>query len=98
LNAVSSSGHAVRHRCVSLAHGRRFAAGKEKAELAPAATATTASSQTENIPSLAGQLDQFSSGNWCIFRSGARKNEQMQPIVEHLTTRISATSAPILRR
>jgi cytochrome c553 len=42
-------------------------------------------SQTENIPSLAGQLDQYIQWQLVFFRSGARKNEQMQPIADSLT-------------
>jgi cytochrome c553 len=42
-------------------------------------------SQTENIPSLAGQPDQFIQWQLVFFRSGTRKNEQMQPIVEQLS-------------
>jgi cytochrome c553 len=38
----------------------------------------------ENIPSLAGQLDQYIQWQLVYFRSGSRKNEQMQPIVEQL--------------
>ena len=38
----------------------------------------------ENIPSLAGQPDQFIQWQLVYFRAGARKNEQMQPIVEQL--------------
>jgi len=41
-------------------------------------------SQTENIPSLAGQPDQFIQWQLVFFRSGSRKNEQMQPIVEQI--------------
>lgn len=42
-------------------------------------------SQTENIPSLAGQQDQFTQWQLVFFRSGARKNEQMQPIAEQVS-------------
>jgi cytochrome c553 len=38
----------------------------------------------ENIPSLAGQQDQFIQWQLVYFRAGSRKNEQMQPIVEQL--------------
>ena len=37
-------------------------------------------STTENIPSLAGQPDQFIQWQLVFFRAGTRKNEQMQPI------------------
>src|SRR4051794_34241590 len=40
---------------------------------------------TENIPSLAGQPDQFIKWQLVFFRGGARKNEQMQPIAEQVT-------------
>ena len=42
-------------------------------------------SQTENIPSLAGQPDQFIQWQLVFFRGGARKNEQMQPIAEQVS-------------
>jgi len=38
----------------------------------------------KNVPSLAGQPDQFIQWQLVFFRSGSRKNEQMQPIVEQL--------------
>ncbi len=41
-------------------------------------------SQTENIPSLAGQPDQFLQWQLVFLRAGSRKNEQMQPIVEQI--------------
>ena len=41
-------------------------------------------SQIENIPSLAGQPDQFMQWQLVFFRAGTRKNEQMQPVVEPL--------------
>ena len=61
------------------------AAGKEKAELCTGCHGEGGISQTENIPSLAGQLDQFIQWQLIFFRSGTRKNEQMQPIVEQLS-------------
>jgi len=60
------------------------AAGKEKAELCVACHGDAGISQTENIPSLAAQPDQFIQWQLVFFRAGARKNEQMQPIVEQL--------------
>jgi cytochrome c553 len=42
-------------------------------------------SSTESVPSLAGQPDQFTQWQLVYFRSGARKNELMQPIVEQLS-------------
>jgi cytochrome c553 len=58
---------------------------KEKAETCKVCHGDNAVSQMENIPSLAGQLDQYIQWQLVYFRSGARKNEQMQPIVEELT-------------
>ena len=68
----------------SLADAADIAAGKEKAELCAACHGEAGISQTENIPSLAGQQDQFIQWQLVFFRSGARKNEQMQPIVEQI--------------
>src|SRR6202041_470848 len=70
--------------CGSPALAADLAAGKEKAELCAACHGEAGISQTENIPSLAGQQDQFIQWQLVFFRSGARKNEQMQPIVEQL--------------
>jgi cytochrome c553 len=61
-----------------------LAAGREKAELCSACHGEGGISQTENIPSLAGQPDQFIQWQLVFFRAGARKNEQMQPIVEQI--------------
>ena len=61
-----------------------IAAVKQKAELCAACHGEAGISQTENIPSLAGQQDQFIQWQLVFFRSGARKNEQMQPIVEQI--------------
>jgi len=60
------------------------AAGKEKAELCAGCHGENGISQTENIPSLAGQQDQFIQWQLVFFRSGARKNEQMQQIAEQI--------------
>jgi cytochrome c553 len=60
------------------------AAGKEKAELCVGCHGENGLSQMENMPSLAGQPDQFIQWQLVYFRAGARKNEQMQPIVEQL--------------
>ena len=60
------------------------AAGKEKAELCAGCHGEAGISGTENIPSLAGQPDQFIQWQLVFFRSGSRKNEQMQPIVEQI--------------
>jgi cytochrome c553 len=62
-----------------------LAAGKEKAELCTACHGEGGISKTENIPSLAGQPDQFIQWQLVFFRSGTRKNEQMQPIVEQIS-------------
>src|SRR3954471_4515426 len=59
-------------------------AGKEKAELCVGCHGENGISQIENIPSLAGQPDQFIQWQLVFFRSGTRKNDQMQPIVEQL--------------
>ena len=66
-------------------HAADLAAGKEKAELCVACHGENGISQMENIPSLAGQPDQFIQWQLVYFRAGARKNEQMQPIVEQIT-------------
>jgi cytochrome c553 len=66
------------------AHAADIAAGKEKAELCVGCHGDNGISQMENIPSLAGQPDQFIQWQLVYFRAGARKNEQMQPIVEQL--------------
>src|SRR5881275_885134 len=66
------------------AHAADIAAGKEKAELCTACHGDGGISQTENIPSLAGQPDQFIQWQLVFFRAGTRKNEQMQPVVEQL--------------
>jgi cytochrome c553 len=59
-----------------------IAAGKEKAEVCAGCHGENGISQTENIPSLAGQPDQFIQWQLVYFRAGARKNEQMQSIAE----------------
>jgi cytochrome c553 len=61
------------------------AAGKEKAELCAGCHGEGGIYQTENIPSLAAQPDQFIQWQLVFFRGGSRKNEQMQPIVEEIT-------------
>src|SRR4051794_34478083 len=66
------------------AHAADVGAGKEKAELCVACHGENGISQMENIPSLAGQPDQFIQWQLVYFRSGTRKNEQMQPIVEQI--------------
>jgi cytochrome c553 len=58
---------------------------KEKVEVCKACHGDNAISQTENIPSLAGQIDQYIQWQLVYFRAGTRKNEQMQPVVEGMT-------------
>jgi cytochrome c553 len=60
-------------------------AGKEKAELCAGCHGEAGVSKIENIPSLAAQPDQFLQWQLVFFRSGSRKNEQMQPIVEQIS-------------
>src|SRR6202158_4608788 len=67
------------------AHAADAAAIKEKAELCTACHGEAGISQTKNIPSLAGQPDQFIQWQLVFFRSGTRKNEQMQPVVEQIS-------------
>lgn len=62
-----------------------IAAGREKADMCVGCHGEKGISQTENIPSLAGQQDQFIQWQLVFFRSGARKNEQMQPIAEQVS-------------
>ncbi len=61
------------------------AAGKEKAEICAGCHGENGISQTENIPSLAGQVDQFIQWQLVFFRGGARKNDQMQPIAQDIS-------------
>jgi cytochrome c553 len=70
--------------CVSPADAADVAAGKQKAEMCIGCHGENGISQIENVPSLAGQLDQYIQWQLVYFRAGARKNEQMQPIVEQL--------------
>src|SRR6201994_5086653 len=58
------------------------AAIKEKAAVCSGCHGENGISQTENIPSLAGQPDQFLQWQLVFFRAGSRKNEQMQPIAQ----------------
>jgi cytochrome c553 len=66
-------------------HAADAAAGKEKAEMCVGCHGDGGISQTENIPSLAGQPDQFIQWQLVFFRGGSRKNEQMQPIAEQIS-------------
>jgi cytochrome c553 len=70
--------------CGSSVQAADLAAGKEKAEMCAGCHGENGISQTENVPSLAGQPDQFTQWQLVFFRSGARKNELMQPIVEQI--------------
>src|SRR5436190_7442218 len=65
-------------------HAADIAAGKEKAELCVGCHGENGISQMENIPSLAAQPDQFIQWQLVYFRAGARKNEQMQPVIEQI--------------
>ena len=67
-----------------LARAADISAGKEKAEMCIGCHGENGVSQMENIPSLAGQQDQFIQWQLVYFRAGSRKNEQMQPIVEQI--------------
>jgi cytochrome c553 len=68
----------------SLARAADLATGKEKAGLCTGCHGESGISRTENIPSLAAQPDQFIQWQLVFFRSGSRKSEQMQPIVEQI--------------
>jgi len=70
--------------CGLSAHAADVAAGKQKAELCTSCHGEGGISQTENIPSLAGQPDQFIQWQLVFFRAGTRKNEQMQPVIEQI--------------
>jgi cytochrome c553 len=70
--------------CGPLARAADIAAGKAKAELCAGCHGENGISSTENIPSLAGQQDQFIQWQLVFFRAGTRKNEAMQPIIEQL--------------
>ena len=74
----------VAFACGSFAYAADVAAGKQKAEICVGCHGDNGISQIENIPSLAGQPDQFIQWQLVYFRAGSRKNEQMQPIVEQL--------------
>jgi cytochrome c553 len=65
-------------------HAADIAAGKAKAEMCVGCHGENGISQIENIPSLAGQPDMFVQWQLVFYRAGARKDAQMQPIVEQL--------------
>ncbi len=69
----------------SLVHAADVVAVKEQAEACAGCHGENGISQTENIPSLAGQPDQFIQWQLVFFRAGARKNEQMQPIAADIS-------------
>ena len=66
-------------------HAADGAAIKEKVAVCAGCHGENGISLTENIPSLAGQTDQYIQWQLVFFRAGSRKNEQMQPIVEGLS-------------
>lgn len=71
---------------VSFVSAADLEAGKAKAnEICAACHGANGISETENIPSLAGQLDQYIQWQLVYFRAGSRKNELMQPVVADLT-------------
>jgi len=69
---------------VPLARAADDAAVKAKAEVCAGCHGENGVSQMENVPSLAGQPDQFIQWQLVFFRAGTRKNELMQPVVEQL--------------
>jgi cytochrome c553 len=69
----------------SLARAADIEAGRAKAELCVGCHGDNGISQTENIPSLAGQVDQFIQWQIVFFRAGTRKNEAMAPVIEQLS-------------
>jgi cytochrome c553 len=69
----------------SIARAADTVAAKEKAELCAGCHGENGISQTENVPSLAGQPDQFIQWQLVFFRGGSRKNEQMQPVAEQIS-------------
>jgi cytochrome c553 len=71
--------------CVAPANAADAAAVTEKAEICAGCHGENGISQTENIPSLAGQQDQFIQWQLVFFRGGARKNDQMQPIAQDIS-------------
>ena len=66
----------------SIANAADADAAKEKAAMCAGCHGDNGISQTENIPSLAGQPDQFLQWQLVFFRGGSRKSDQMQPIAE----------------
>src|SRR6202051_1673330 len=85
LNALYGIVSALSALATVQAHAADAAAGKEQSEICEGCHGEAGISQTENIPSLAGQPDQFIQWQLVFFRAGSRKNEQMQPIVEQIS-------------
>ena len=71
--------------CLVPAFAADDAALQEKVAVCSGCHGENGISQTENIPSLAGQPDQFIQWQLVFFRAGSPKNQQMQPIVEQIT-------------
>ena len=94
--ALLISGMWLTDACVEPAHATDAAAGKEKAEVCAGCHGENGVSQTENIPSLAAQQDQFTQWQLVFFRGGARKNDQMQPIAQDIS-RARRLSARLVR-
>jgi cytochrome c553 len=84
-SALLISGMWLADACIEPAHAADAAAGKEKAEACAGCHGENGISQTENIPSLAAQQDQFIQWQLVFFRGGARKNDQMQPIAQEIS-------------
>jgi cytochrome c553 len=61
-----------------------LAAGKALAEGCTGCHGGDGISETPKTPSLAGQPDEFTQWQLIYFRSGARKDQAMQPIAESL--------------
>jgi cytochrome c553 len=64
-----------------------LAAGKALAESCTGCHGGDGISETPKTPSLAGQPDEFTQWQLIYFRSGARKDQAMQPIAESLEAR-----------
>jgi len=76
---------------------RRYRRRQGKGELCIGCQAKAASRRSRTFPRWRRSPICSSSGSRFL-SGGARKNEQMQPIVDNSTTKTSAISAPILRR
>lgn len=82
---VALAGMMIAVAAVLPARAADLAAGKAKAEMCAGCHGDNGISEMENVPSLAGQLDQYIQWQLVYFRAGARKNELMQPIVEGIS-------------